>query len=102
VADQERMSPSKTMKKKGPQRSQSRRALPGSSRKGLGKTTSLRLLTIRTRSRLTVSQTGSVSVLGSGPNPLEAIATVMEPEAEVGADTAAENGSLVAAVCGGA
>ena len=100
VADQERMSPSETMKKKGPQRSQSRSALPGSSRNGLGKTTSMRLLTTRWRSRLTVSQTGSVSVrlAGSGPpNPSEA----MEPET-TGAGTmepggaAAENGSLAA------
>ena len=63
------------MKKKGPQRSQSLSALPGSSRLGLGKTTSLRLLTMRARSRLTVSQTGSVSVLGGGPKPSEAMAT---------------------------
>jgi len=57
------------MKKKGPQRSQSRKALPGSSRLGLGKTTSFKLLTILDRSLLTVSQTGSVKVLGAGPNP---------------------------------
>lgn len=68
-ADQERVRPRKTMKKKGPHRSQSRKALPGSSRLGLGNTTSLRLLTILERSLLTVSQTGSVSVLGAGPNP---------------------------------
>jgi len=59
------------MKKKGPHRSQSLRALPGSSRKGLGNTTSFRLLTILERSRFTVSQTGSVSVLGAEPNPEE-------------------------------
>lgn len=68
-ADQERVRPKKTMKKKGPQRSQSRKALPGSSRLGLGKTTSFKLLTILERSLLTVSQTGSVKVLGAGPNP---------------------------------
>lgn len=70
-ADQERVRPRKTMKKKGPHRSQSLRALPGSSRKGLGNTTSFRLLTILERSRFTVSQTGSVSVLGAEPNPEE-------------------------------
>jgi hypothetical protein len=57
------------MKKKGPHRSQSRKALPGSSRLGLGNTTSFKLLTILDRSRLTVSQTGSVRVLGAGPKP---------------------------------
>ena len=72
-ADQDKVRPWKTMKKKGPQRSQSRSAFPGSSRKGLGKTTSLRLLTMRARSRLTVSQTGSVSVLGGRPKPSDAM-----------------------------
>lgn len=68
-ADHERVSPRKMMKKKGPQRSQSLSAFPGSSRKGLGNTTSLRLLTIRDRSRFTVSHTGSVSVFGTDPKP---------------------------------
>lgn len=111
VADHERMSPRETMKKKGPQRSQSRSALPESSRNGLGKTTSLRLLTTRLRSRLMVSQTGSVSVLaplvGSGPpNPSGEMGTetaTMVPEAGVenGAAAAVENGSLAAVVAGG-
>jgi hypothetical protein len=77
------------MKKKGPQRSQSRSALPGSSRKGLGKTTSLRFLTMRLRSRLTVSQTGSVSVSVSGPNPSEPMGTTTEPEPGANAESAA-------------
>jgi hypothetical protein len=81
-ADQESVRPKKTMKKKGPQRSQSRSALPGSSRNGLGKTTSLRLLTMRERSRLTVSQTGSVSVLVGAPNPSAAMGMGMVTEAE--------------------
>lgn len=68
-ADQERVRPKNTMKKKGPQRSQSLRAFPGSSRYGLGNTTSFKLLTILDKSRFTVSQTGSVSVLGGDPNP---------------------------------
>lgn len=70
-ADQESVRPKKTMKKKGPHRSQSLKALPGSSLKGLGKTTSFKLLTILDRSRFTVSHTGSVSVVGVDPNPLE-------------------------------
>uniref|UniRef100_A0A0A9EC94 Uncharacterized protein n=1 Tax=Arundo donax TaxID=35708 RepID=A0A0A9EC94_ARUDO len=49
---------------------------------------------MRERSRLTVSQTGSVSVLGTGPNPSEAMGTAMEPVAWAEADTAAENGRL--------
>lgn len=61
------------MKKKGPHRSQSLKAFPGSSLNGLGKTTSFKLLTILDRSLFTVSQTGSVNVLGAGPNPDEAI-----------------------------
>jgi hypothetical protein len=88
-ADQESVRPRKTMKKKGPQRSQSRSAFPGSSRNGLGKTTSLRLLTMRDRSRLTVSQTGSVSVLVGAPNPSAAMG--METEAE-GSGADGENG----------
>lgn len=68
-ADHDRVSPRKTMKKNGPQRSQSLNAFPGSSLKGLGNTTSFKLLTILDRSRLTVSKTGSVSVFGAGPNP---------------------------------
>lgn len=75
-ADQERARPKKTMKKKGPQRSQSRNALPGSSLYGFGNTTSFRLLTILDRSRLIVSHTGSVNVFGAGPNPLPAILDV--------------------------
>lgn len=73
AADQERARPRKMMKKKGPQRSQSRNALPGSSRYGLGKTTSFRLLTILIRSLLTVSQTGSVNVVEDEPNPSAAM-----------------------------
>jgi hypothetical protein len=88
-ADQESVRPRKTMKKKGPQRSQSRSAFPGSSRNGLGKTTSFRLLTMRDRSRLTVSQTGSVSVLVGAPNPSAAMGMVTEAEGS-GAD--GENG----------
>jgi hypothetical protein len=61
------------MKKKGPQRSQSLSAFPGSSLFGFGNTTSLRLLTILDRSRFTVSQTGSVRVFGGDPNPSVAI-----------------------------
>lgn len=58
------------MKKKGPQRSQSRRARPGSSRYGLGKTTCCKLTEVRKTSRLMVVQTGSVKVLeGPPPNP---------------------------------
>lgn len=72
-ADHERMSPRKTMKKKGPQRSQSLNAFPGSSLNGLGKTTSFKLLTILDKSLLMVSQTGSVRVFGSEPNPETAI-----------------------------
>lgn len=68
-ADQERVRPRNTMKKKGPHRSQSLKAFPGSSRKGLGNTTSFKLLTIRDRSLLTVSHTGSVRVLGGDPKP---------------------------------
>lgn len=73
VADQERARPRNMMKKKGPQRSQSRNALPGSSRYGLGKTTNFRLLTILIRSLLTVSQTGSVNVVEDEPNPADAM-----------------------------
>lgn len=58
------------MKKNGPQRSQSLSAFPGSSLYGLGNTTSFKLLTIRDRSRFTVSHTGSVNVLGGDPNAL--------------------------------
>lgn len=65
------------MKKKGPHRSQSLKALSGSSRKGLGKTTSFRLLTILERSLFTVSHTGSVRVLGGDPNPEAPILTVV-------------------------
>jgi len=69
----------------------------------------MRLLTTRWRSRLTVSQTGSVSVwlAGSGPpNPSEAMGTAMEPET-TGAETtepgtAAENGSLAGGSAGSA
>lgn len=61
------------MKKKGPHRSQSLNAFPGSSLNGLGKTTNFKLLTILDRSLFTVSHTGSVKVLGAGPNPAEAI-----------------------------
>eukprot|EP01018_Ginkgo_biloba_P006392 Gb_20077 [translate_table: standard] len=73
VADQESVSPKKMMKKKGPQRSQSRNAFPGSSRYGFGKTTSFRLLTILITSLFTVSQTGSVKVLEEEPNPFDAM-----------------------------
>ena len=66
------------MKKKGPQRSQSLKALPGSSLYGLGNTTNFKLLTILDRSRLTVPQTGSVRVLGSGPNPVAEIPPPVE------------------------
>lgn len=69
-ADHERVSPKNTMKKNGPHRSQSLSAFPGSSLYGFGNTTSFRLLTIRDRSRFTVSHTGSVNVFGGGPNPL--------------------------------
>lgn len=72
-ADHERTRPRKTMKKKGPHRSQSLNAFPGSSLYGLGKTTSFKLLTILDKSLLTVSQTGSVRVFGSDPNPEPAI-----------------------------
>ncbi|CAI9782956.1 unnamed protein product [Fraxinus pennsylvanica] len=57
------------MTKKGPQRFQSLKAFPGSSLLGFGKTTSFKLLTIRDKSLLTVSQTGSVSVFGGKPKP---------------------------------
>jgi hypothetical protein len=63
------VSPRKTIKKKGPHRSQSLKAFPGSSRYGLGNTTSFKLLTILERSLFTVSQTGSVNVFGGDPNP---------------------------------
>lgn len=66
-AEYEMATPRKTMKKKGPQRSQSRRACPGSSRYGLGKTTCRRLMPTRRRSLLMVSQTGSVRVFAEGP-----------------------------------
>jgi hypothetical protein len=69
-ADHERVRPKNTMKKNGPQRSQSLRAFPGSSLYGLGNTTSFKLLTIRDRSRFTVSHTGSVNVLGGDPKAL--------------------------------
>lgn len=69
-ADQESATPKKTIKKNGPQRSQSLNAFPGSSLKGLGNTTSFKLLTILHRSLFTVSKTGSVNVFGDGPNPL--------------------------------
>lgn len=82
-ADQERVRPRNTMKKKGPQRSQSLKALPGSSLNGLGKTTSFKLLTILDRSRFTVSQTGSVSVFGGDPNP-DAGILPLGPEARGG------------------
>lgn len=87
-ADQDKVRPRKTMKKKGPQRSQSRNALPGSSLLGLGKTTSFKLLTILDRSRFTVSHTGSVRVLGGGPNPEAEIPA--EEEAGGGGGGAAE------------
>ena len=70
MADQDNVSPRNTMKKKGPHRSQSLIALPGSSRYGFGNTTNFKLLTILNRSLFTVSQTGSVNVLGGGPKPL--------------------------------
>lgn len=70
-ADQESVSPRNTIKKNGPQRSQSLKAFPGSSRYGLGNTTNFRLLTILDRSLFTVSQTGSVSVFGGDPNASE-------------------------------
>lgn len=69
-ADQDNVSPKNTMKKNGPHRSQSRNAFPGSSRYGFGNTTNFKLLTILDRSLFTVSQTGSVNVLGGGPKPL--------------------------------
>ena len=72
-ADHERVSPRNTIKKKGPHRSQSLKAFPGSSRNGLGNTTSFRLLTILDRSLFTVSHTGSVRVFGAEPNPFDAI-----------------------------
>lgn len=75
------------MKKKGPQRSQSLKAFPGSSRKGFGNTTSFKLLTILDRSLFTVSQTGSVSVFGSEPNPAEAMLGRPLPEEESGGAT---------------
>lgn len=99
-ADQERVRPRKTMKKKGPQRSQSRSAFPGSSRKGFGKTTSLRLLTMRARSRLTVSNTGSVSVLGGGPNPSPAMATETEEGSGGDDDDATEEEEENGGSCG--
>lgn len=68
-ADHERASPRNTMKKKGPQRSQSLKALPGSSRFGLGNTTSFKLLMILDRSLLTVTHTGSVNVFDGDPKP---------------------------------
>lgn len=58
------------MKKKGPQRSQSLKAFPGSSLLGFGKTTSFKLLMILDKSLLTVFQTGSVSLFGGGPKPV--------------------------------
>lgn len=61
------------MKKKGPHRSQSLIAFPGSSLNGLGNTTSFKLLTILDKSRLMVSQTGSVRVFGGEPKPDPAI-----------------------------
>jgi hypothetical protein len=76
-ADQDSVRPRKTMKK-GPQRSQSLSALPGSSRFGLGMTTSLRLLTMRVKPRLMVYHTGSVSVLGGGPKESDVMATETE------------------------
>lgn len=72
-ADHERVSPKNTIKKKGPHRSQSLSAFPGSSLYGFGNTTSFKLLTIRDRSLFTVSQTGSVNVFGGGPKPLAPI-----------------------------
>jgi hypothetical protein len=67
------VSPKKTIKKKGPHKSQSLKALPGSSRYGFGNTTSFKLLTILDRSLFIVSQTGSVNVFGRDPNPVAAI-----------------------------
>lgn len=79
-ADHERVSPKKTMKKKGPHKSQSLSAFPGSSLYGFGNTTSFKLLTIRDRSLFTVSQTGSVSVFGGEPNPVAEILGWEPPE----------------------
>lgn len=69
-ADQERVRPKKTIKKKGPHRSQSLSAFPGSSLFGFGNTTSFRLLPILPTSLFTVSHTGSVNVFAGDPNPL--------------------------------
>lgn len=72
-ADHDKVSPRNTMKKKGPHKSQSRSAFPGSSLKGLGNTTNFKLLRILDKSLFTVSHTGSVRVLGAGPKPSEAM-----------------------------
>ena len=79
-ADHERVRPKKTIKKKGPHRSQSLSAFPGSSLYGFGKTTSFKLLTIRDRSLFTVSHTGSVKVLGADPKALAPILGRGPPE----------------------
>lgn len=65
----ERVRASTMMKKKGPHKSQSLSALPGSSRKGFGRMTSFRLVATRNKSLFNVSHTGSVSVLYCGPPP---------------------------------
>jgi len=57
----------------------------------------LRLLTMRAKSRLTVSHTGSVSVLGGGPNPLAPMGTETdagtgETETEIGMEAAGRGG----------
>lgn len=98
-ADQERTSPKKTMKKKGPHRSQSLKDLPGSSLKGLGKTTNFKLLTILDRSLFTVSQTGSVNVFGADPKPEEAILDGPPPPVPLErAEDTGNGGNLAAAV----
>lgn len=72
-ADHDSARPRKMMKKNGPQRSQSRKAFPGTSRFGFGNTTSFKLPRILDRSLLTVSHTGSVQVFEDDPKPEFAI-----------------------------
>lgn len=84
------------MKKKGPQRSQSLNAFPGSSLNGLGKTTSFKLLTILDKSLLMVSQTGSVRVFGGDPNPDAATPPLLAVDPRGGAVGAAIAGTVKA------
>lgn len=69
VAEYDSVKARNMMKKKGPHRSQSLNALPGSSRYGFGSTTSFRLVATRNKSLFRVSLTGSVKVLYWGPPP---------------------------------